>query len=646
MNRKRKINLAVMAHVDAGKTTVTEEFLFHSGAKKIVGNVDKGTTTTDSFAIEKERGITIRSATVSFDWKDTKINLIDTPGHVDFIAEVERSFSVLDGAVLVISAKGGVQPQTRAIYERLKKLQIPTIFFINKIDRMGVNLEEIRIQIAEELTQNCVYLQDEYEDENYTIRIHKRLLTQDQLASQIVVYSEELYERYFEEPESITEEDYKNVLYQAVQEGMTYPVYYGSALKDMGIEELLDGIVEWLIPRENPLDCELYANEMSDLQFCEATTEELSAYVYKVEWIRKNYLKAYIRVYSGVIWFKQRVPVYDTDRTIVINMYLGLENGKETDTDFIVAGDLCVLYGSGSLHCGQWLGKPTERKGLSQELNPLLSVQVKQHEPEKRVEVLDALYELDMEDPYLHLSLKEDEITLRLFGRLQKDIIQETLMERYQMQLDFDDVKTVKKEWPKEKVTSSIWMWEPFDGDMQRLYRMKFNKYVAGIELQLEPLPKGSGLVYESQVSLGDLEKSFQNAVEEGVMTALLEGQQYEVIDTKVTFTDMEYSSVGSTPADYRILAGMVVAKALLRVGAYIIEPYMTYKARVPLGFEKYIMAKLLEVHAVVMNSEFTASEAIYSGEVSLDAVKDLALDIKMYTEGKGSFELEFLEYR
>ena len=219
-------------------------------------------------------------------------------------------------------------------------------------------------------------------------------------------------------------------------------------------------------------------------------------------------------------------------------------------------------------------------------------------------------------------------------------------MERYQLLLDFDDIQTVKKEWPKQTMTTAIWMGEAFDDEARALFIIPFNKYRAGIQLSIEPLPSGSGIVYENKVSFGALEKSFQNAVKEGVLAGLSYGLGHEVIDTKVTFLDMQYDSVSSTPADYRDLSAMVVTRALDLAGVRMIQPYMKYEARVPLGYEKYITAKLCEIHAVIMTSDFTETEAVYCGEVALDDVKDFALDIKMYTEGKGSFELEFIEYR
>lgn len=645
MNTKNKINLAVMAHVDAGKTTVTEEFLYHSGAKKTVGNVDKGTTTTDSLSLEKERGITIKSSTVSFDWKEYKINLIDTPGHMDFVAEVERTFSVLDGVVLVISAKEGVQPQTRALFSKLQKMRIPTILFLNKIDRMGVNLDEVRKQIEDELTKDCIYMQEVFENQSYELQIQDHSLTDEFIGSQIILYSDPLYEKYFNQ-QNIEQDEYHKELYRIVQDSMAYPVFYGSALKDVGIEQLLDGIVNWLQQKINPLMLPPFDGSVKDEDMKERLADSLSAYVYKIEWLGKNYRKAYVRVYSGAIWFKQRVPIYETESTLVVNMYSELDNGKEVKTDLILPGDICVMYGASILKCGQWLGKPTKREGLNQELKPLLSVQVRPHEPEKREEVLGALYELDIEEPYLHMTNKDEQITLHLFGRLQKDIIQDTIMGRYQLEVDFDDVKTIIKESPKTKVIAAIHRWEGFEDELKARYHMQFNQYAADIELMMEPLQAGSGIVYETKVPYGELEKSFQNAVKEGVLKGLEEGLEHEVVDTKVTFTDMRYCSVTSTPADFRSLATIVVKKCLIHAGVNIIQPYMNYTARVPLGFEKYIVSKLNDINALIITSDFTDREAIYCGEVALDNVKEFALDIKMYTEGKGSFELEFLEYR
>lgn len=646
MNFKDKINIAVVAHVDSGKTTVTEQMLFHSGAIKAAGNVDDGTTTTDTLELEKQRGITIRSATVSFDWKDYKINLIDTPGHMDFIAEVERTFSVLDGVVLVISAKEGVQPQTRAIYERLKKLQLPTLIFINKIDRMGVEIEKVRKQISEEISPDCVYLQDLYEDEDFKLRIKEYPLLSEFVLSQLAMYSEPIFEKYDSEREKITETLCQDELYQLISKAQVYPVYYGSGLKDIGIDALLDGIVSWLQVKNRPVVPERSYSDILLKDFETLLTEELSAYVFRVDWVAKNYRKVYIRVYSGGLYFKQRVPLVGSDRIITVNQYHALEQGKEVAQSHILQDDICVMYDSVALRCGQWIGKVTNRRGLQQELNPLLSVQVRPHEPEKRVEVLNALYELDIEDPYLHVRNDEKAITLRLFGRLQQDVIRETLLSRYQLLLDFDEVETVKKQKPKQKITTAIQMGEVYDERTKALLYSLYNPYRAGIAITIEPLPVGSGLVYETKVSYGDLEKSFQNGVSEGVMLGLAEGLGHEIIDTKVTFIDMVYDSVTSTPSDYRNLAPLVVKKALDLAGVDTIQPYMKYVARVPLGYERYITGKLLELEAVIIDSEFTTTEAIYRGEVQLDKVKDYALDIKMYTEGKGSLELEFLEYR
>ena len=641
MKQVKSINLAIMAHVDAGKTTVTEEFLYHSGAKDAAGNVDKGTTTTDSLTLEKEKGITIRLATVSFEWRGKKINLIDTPGHMDFIAEVERTFSVLDGVVLVISAKEGVQPQTQAIYTKLKKMNIPIIFFINKIDRLGVNPYEIKEQIAKELSKDCIYMQEVVENEQYMLEVHSKEYTEEYITSQLIPYSERIYNQYFEEGSNISSEEIYSEIFQLVQSKQAYPVYFGSALKDIGMDELLDAVITWF---DTSLEDEREVH--SQKEYFDYLDENLSAYVYKIEWIGKHQRKAYVRIYSGGLRFKQRVQIYGTDTSFVVNHLYELRQGHEVGTGLVIASDICVIYCAQQLKCGQWLGTPIKRDGLSHELNPLLSVRIRAHNPEKRIEVMEALHELEMEEPYLSIQTNEREITMRLFGRLQKEYIEHSIMERYHLGLDFDEIKIIKRETPIQKMTTSIWMGERFEDAELALLDYPFNRYEAGIELCIEPLAAGSGIVYESKVSYGDLEKSFQNAVQEGVMVALQQGLMNEVVDTKVTFTDMQYSSVTSTPSDFRDLAFLVVKRVLSRAGVRLIMPYMTYIVRVPLGFEKYITSKLCELHAIIMDSTFTESEAIYQGEVALEEVRDFALDITMYTKGKGSFELEFLEYR
>lgn len=614
----KKLNIGIMAHVDAGKTTVTEGFLFHSGVKKSMGNVDNGTTTTDSMELEKQRGMTIRSATVSFMIGETKINLIDTPGHMDFIAEVERALSVLDGVILVISAKEGVQPQTRAIFHKIQQMKIPTIFFMNKIDRMGVNIDEVYEQIKLQLTGNFILMQKviyEYEGNVQRFCLSERSYQETELAEQITVMSERLLEKYLNN-DTITKEDYEQVIRSRVNYGKLYPVYHGTALKDVGIIELMEGVSSLFLPKDNK-------------------NTALSAYVYKVVFDEHNHKLIFIRVFSGELTLRMRTIIEKDNSEIIIRNLFGCVNGGITPVDSVHAGDVAVIMDQKEIKCGDWIGVRTKLHNFLQ-TEPLLKVGVRPLPASNRRELLEALQILALEDPYLDLNIDDEteEIQLKLFGNLQKEILQILLTERFHLNTEFDSLMTVKKEKPLDKITCIVPIFE------------QGNLLQAGVGLTLEPLEEGSGFQYETKVSYGDLTKSFQNGVREGVEKGIKKGISGEVVDTRVTFMHSDYDSVTSTPADFRRLAEKVVYQALREIGTMIMEPVMSYTLTAPQGYEKKIITELVRMKASMEATEYTQSEMIIKGKVTLDACKDFATQLFTITEGRGIFETTFWQYR
>lgn len=614
----KKLNIGIMAHVDAGKTTVTEGLLFHSGTKDSMGNVDNGTTTTDSMELEKQRGMTIRSATVSFMIGETKINLIDTPGHMDFIAEVERVLSVLDGIILVISAKEGVQPQTRAIFNKIRQMKIPAIFFINKIDRMGVNPEEVYEQIRTQLTGNFLLMQKviyDYTANGSSFHISEKSYRDPVFTEQIIELSEKLLEKYMNN-DRIEQSDYENVIQRRNRYGKLYPVYHGAALKDIGIKELMEAAGKWFVPREDK-------------------NEGLSAYIYKVLFDEHSHKLFYIRVFSGQLFVRMRTTIEKNNRKIIIRNLFGLENGKLVPKAFVDDGDVAVIMDAEELKCGDWIGVKTRLNVFSQ-TEPLLKVGIRPTVAAKRRELLEALQILTMEDPYLSLNLEEEteEIQLKLFGNLQKEILQLLLKERFNLNTEFDSITTVKKDKPLSNITCII----PMQGPGNLLH--------AGVGLTLEPLEEGSGFQYETKVSFGDLTRSFQNAVREGVERGIGKGLYGEVVDTRATFMYSDYDSVASTPSDFRKLAEKVVYQALKEIGTMTMEPVMRYTLTAPQGYEKKVIAELVRMKAAMEETEYTQTEMVIKGEVTLDACKDFAAHLFTITEGRGIFETVFWKYR
>lgn len=608
------INLGILAHVDAGKTTVTEGLLYHSGAKKRMGNVDRGTTTTDSMALEQQRGMTIRSSTVSFRWKGKKVNLIDTPGHMDFIAEVERSLSVLDGVILVISAKEGVQPQTRVLFHKLRELKIPTILFLNKLDRLGVDLNAVYEEIRTQLTENLLRMQTVSGEGGGMLELWERTLRDGDFLEEVSGFSDRLLSR-FVEGALVSEEELLRELRKGVRRGTLFPLFQGSALNDVGITPLLDALTDCF---GHPAD----------------SGAVLSAYVYKLERDAAHRKRLYCRVFSGSMAVREKLTVLRSGELFTVRNLLAAETGKYVPTDCIAAGDIGVLLDVPELNCGDFIGAAYHRRNCSSTAEPLLSVVIAPQKEEERKALLYALQELEEEDPFLAFQFEpcSGKLSLRLFGNLQMEIIEALLLERYGLRVLFQRPTTVYKERPAGLGKSTL----GFDNSLH---------CEAGITLSVEPLPPGSGMQYENSVSYGFLEKPFQNAVLEGILQGLEEGLGYAVTDVRVCFLDAEYSSVTSTPSDYRHLAPEVVRLALKDAGTERLEPWVHYRLTAPLGTEKRVFSELFKMRATTDEILYTQQELHITGSVPFDTSHDFPPLLLSFTEGKGMFETKLWRY-
>ena len=611
------VNLGILAHVDAGKTTVTEGLLVHSGAKKRMGRVDDGTTTTDSLSLERRRGMTIRAATVSFSWRDTKINLIDTPGHMDFIAEVERSLAVLDGVILVISGREGVQPQTRVIFEKLRAMHIPAILFINKIDRVGVSLDGVYADIRRNLTGRVVPMQCARDTGTRDARVLPLADTEGPLFDAVVESDDALLERYLN-GERISPETIRRALWEGTRTGALYPAYLGAALHDVGIAPLLDAVA----------DC--FAWEAGD------APGPLCAYIYKVEWDEYDHKRAYLRVFSGALRIRSQVSHAGAEEKVYVRGLMTLGDGGFGPAGTVTAGDIGVLLDAPNVRCGDFLGEAMALPVGSPPAQPLLTVGITPDATAGRPALLNALTRMTEEDPILRLSIhpETEEISLRLYGMLQLEIIQAMLLERFGVRASFSPLRTLYKEQPREAVGAQIRIGTPG------------NQHQAGIAFTVVPTPPGSGVSYETRVSYGDLERSFQNAVGEGAMAGLAQGLGNEIVDARVIFTDMDYSSVTSTPADYRRLAPLVVRMALEEAELRRLEPWLRFFLTAPHEHQRKVLTAINRVRAVLAAVEHGETEVRIRGEAPLDTTKEFAAELLSMTQGRGLFEASFLEYR
>ncbi|EEM59365.1 GTP-binding elongation factor protein, TetM/TetO [Bacillus thuringiensis serovar monterrey BGSC 4AJ1] len=424
----KTINIGIVAHVDAGKTSLTERILYETNVIKEVGRVDSGSTQTDSMELERQRGITIKASVVSFFIDDVKVNVIDTPGHADFIAEVERSFRVLDGAILVISAVEGVQAQTKILMQTLQKLNIPTILFVNKIDRTGANTEKVVKQIKTILSNEAFPFYSVQNEGTKEARIIE-YKSYDDCIERLAPYNESLLESYVNN-EIVTDTLLREELEKQIQQANLYPIFFGSALTGIGVTELLEDIPA-LLP----------ANNLSQ-------DEELSGIVFKIEREPSGEKIAYVRVFSGTLHVRKYVHI-QRDQSLShkekIKKMCIFHNGNAVQTSTVPSGDFCKVRGLNNIKIGDIIGERTDYIKDIHFAEPQMEAAINAVPKERIHDLYAALMELCEEDPLIKVW-KDDihnELYIRLFGEVQKEVIETTLYEKYNLQVTFSSTRVV-----------------------------------------------------------------------------------------------------------------------------------------------------------------------------------------------------------
>lgn len=618
MMHMKTINIGIVAHVDAGKTTTTENLLFYSGAIKTIGMVDLGNTQTDSMELERKRGITIKSSAISYTWNNVKVNIIDTPGHADFISEVERSLSVLDGAILVISAVEGIQSQTRILFNTLKALKIPTIIFINKIDRVGANCNKVFEKIKKTMSNKIVRLQKVDGEGSRGVYLNNLDETNDDVINVLSDLDEVFLEKYINGIEYDKKEIQEKLsLYS--RKGSLYPVLFGAASVGLGIKDLLDGICSYL-PFASE-DC----------------IGGLSGVVFKIERTNTNEKKVYVRLFGGKISVRDKIEVPNKDMIEKVNKISGLENGKLVETSSIEAGDIGILYGLTNFQVGDVIGIANDRTKNISIVKPTLKTNISAVNKEENRELFKALTFLTEEDPLLELGMDEGdkEIYINLFGEVQMEILSSILDDFYGIKVEFLNIQTIYKETPKSVGTAIMRMQEGL------------NPFWATVGLKIEPVGRGEGLKYISNVSVGSLPKSFQNAIEEAVVKTSKQGLfGWEVTDIKVTLTCGEFSSPVSTPSDFRNVTPMVFMEALYEAKTDLLEPLHEFELRIPQNVFGKAIGDLETMRATFDNYIIVEDEFLIKGLIPVENSKEYKLKISSYTEGKGMFLTKFFGYK
>ena len=618
----KTINIGILAHVDAGKTTLTEHFLYNSGAIRTIGSVDKGSTSTDSLALEKERGISIKAATTSFEWKDTKINLIDTPGHVDFSSEVERSLCVVDAVILVVSAVEGVQAHTLNIWDSLQELEIPTIIFINKIDRQGADTEITIAQIEQDLKARPVSIYTSENDglTNTTItpifNTSTDSVIKEKTIEHILDCEEHLLERFLNS-EAITDNEYLKSIRKLTINNKVTPIYTGIAKNNIGVTELLDGIIDYCPTSKTTL------------------TEELSAYVFKLEHHKVFGTMAHVKVFSGELSSKSTIYNHTQQLETKINQTKQLHNTKYTDNVILKSGDIGVITGVLGTKSGDILGDFEGIPKLPQLHIPVLTVQVIPDNNADYNALAEALQQLDKEDPSLNFKWfkAEKELQLLLMGQMQIEVLEHVLNERFSIKAHFTDPQVVYKETISTKSEGYIRYWMP-------------KPCWAIMTFLIEPAPLNSGVSYSSIVSQNDVHIKYQNEIARTIPNVLAQGLLgWEVTDVKITLIKGEDHNVHSRPGDFNLATPMGIMQGLKIGGTHLLEPILGFEIKANESLLGKITSELSTRRATFGTPQFLNDTFNLKGAIPVATSLDLGIKLNSITGGKVRLRLQFQGY-
>jgi ribosomal protection tetracycline resistance protein len=615
---RRTLNLGILAHVDAGKTTLTERLLYAAGVIDEIGRVDDGNTQTDSLALERQRGITIKAAVVSFAIDDVTVNLIDTPGHPDFIAEVERVLNVLDGAVLVVSAVEGVQAQTRVLMRALQRLRVPTLLFVNKIDRRGAGYERVLEAVSERLTPAIV-----------PMGVTRRLGTREAgftrwnaddaafagtLASALAERDEELLAAYVDDDQTLSYHRLREELAAQTGKALVHPVFFGSAITGAGVEALRFGIAELLPAGVGDAD------------------GPVSGSVFKIERGPAGEKIAYVRMFSGTVRTRERVR-FGRDAEEKVTAIRVFDSGAAVQRDAVAAGEIGKLWGLGEIRIADAIGAP--RTDVEHHFAPpTLETVVVPRCPEEKGALHAALTQLAEQDPLIDLRQDDvrQELFVSLYGEVQKEVIQATLASDYALDVGFRESTTICVERPAGTGAAAE-------------LAGKGNPFVATVGLRIDPGPSGSGVRYRVEVEMGSMPAGYHKAVEDAVRETLRQGLYgWQVTDCTVSLTHSAHPA-GSTTADTRSLTPLVVMQALKQARTVVCEPIHRFRLEFPADTLGSILPALARLEAVPAAPGMRGSSCVLEGEIRVARVHELQQQLRGLTRGEGVLESAFERY-
>ena len=601
-------NIGVFAYVDAGKTTLSEQLLMHSGAIRRVGSVDEGTAHTDNLPVEQRRGISVKATCVSMEWRGVTINLIDTPGHVDFSAEVERSLWALDAAVVVVCAVEGVQPHTETLFQALKEQGIPTLFFLNKTDREGADVDRVLSQIRRLLTPDAVLMADD-----------------DAVTEFVCAQDDELLERFFA-GEEFAPAFIRDRLADMTGKAAAYPVYAGSALRDEGVIPLLDAMVDFL-PEPS------------------AGGDALCGVVFASTQDRVLGRGVWVRLYAGSL--ENRAPVtlpagvdpLTGEEKLVQRKITQIRRVDGSDAGAITAGEIGVIYGLGDVKVGQVLGDEAllpRRVEPGSLRTPLITVQVIPEKPEEMQALRVACEALSAEDPLLQVRYAKalNELQLHVMGTIQLEIIQELLDTRFGMKVSFSKPAVIYKETIAKAASGFV------------AYTMPKPCW-AIMRFEIEPAPRGSGVTFNSTVPVRDILLRYQHQVEQALPLALHQGRLgWQVTDVNITLVDGNHHQFHTHPLDFIVATPWGIQDGLVRGGSTLLEPILEVRFLLPPDCVGRVMSDVALMRGEVTHTETDADRVLMTALVPVATSVDYASTLASATSGRGSMSVKLHGYR
>jgi len=665
-------NIGIIAHIDAGKTTTTERIMFYTGMTHRIGSVDEGTTVTDWMVQERERGITIVSAAVSAEWKGYQVNIIDTPGHIDFTAEVQRSLRVLDGGVVVFDAVQGVEPQSETVWRQADRYGVPRICFVNKMDRVGASYERtietivdrlganpIPMQlpigfeatfkgVVDLLTMKAIIWEDDLGKEPKITEIPSELQarveeSRAKMVEKIAELDDDLTMKFLE-AEEISIDELKSALRKGVIANRAYPVFCGSSLKNKGVQVMLDAVIDYL---PSPADIpSVKASEPgkpeNEFELPAQDDAPLSALVFKI--VTDPYVGrlAYIRVYSGVLSQGQTVQNSTKGRKERIGRLLRMHADRREDITEIRAGDIGAVLGFKESFTGDTL---CDSKSLVLESisfpEPVISIAIEPKSSSDQEKMGEALRKLAEEDPTFRVRSDENtgQTVIAGMGELHLDIIVDRLLREFKVQANVGAPRVAYRESITKPVKEVNYKYAKQSGGKGQYGHVVFS---------MEPGERGSGFVFENKIVGGAIPKEYIPAAEKGFREATESGvlAGYPVVDLKITLFDGSYHEVDSSEMAFKLAASIGFKEGVQRGNPILLEPMMKVEVVVPEEYLGDVMGQINSRRGLIQGMDVRPGNAqAIRAMVPLAEMFGYATQLRSATQGRGVFNMEFDHY-